>query len=614
MGPMKKSNVVSRMVPVVFEDESLVAVVKPAGVDTGGARDGSAAGLVEWLGAVRPDGETLHVTNRLSRYESGILLLSRNRLEADRIRKELQRGRIELEYIAVVRGRMAKKSLTLSPRGKQPAVKVASSQRPGKARRGVQRRKEDATVMNGTEVYLLEQREDRALVRIRTRLENTHALRALLRGSRLRLLGDRLHELAQKPAAAKQTCLHLARMVRPQGGRERPLVIKAPSPNYAGATRGEFDMERPLLAAAARRLVCLADREIDAYRLLCGDVEDLPGLTADRYGDALILQVQEEGRYEIEQLKRIARWYLETLPVEAVYRKRFVKDRLRADADVLEELTRSRPFLGKALPPVLTIHERGLRFAIRPYDGFSVGLFLDQRDNRSFLRSIAGGKSVLNLFAYTCGFSVAAAAGGATCTASVDVSGVNLERGRENFALNNMILDKPRRSDAIDEGAFAAAPLGDVSVGPDPTASLSTNERARVAAAPLGAPVGASISPHVFVRSGAMDYLRRAGRRGDAYDIVVIDPPSYAHGRRGENRFSVMEDLPKLVASALRVLAPDGRMLVSSNHRRLTLRGLRERIHAAAGGRPYRIEATPPLPPDFAMDRDFAKSMWLRFP
>ena len=100
-----------------------------------------------------------------------------------------------------------------------------------------------------------------------------------------------------------------------------------------------------------------------------------------------------------------------------------------------------------------------------------MGLFLDQRDNRRRIRAQARGKDVLNLFAYTCGFSVAAAAGGAASTVSVDLSPKALEWGRANFALSHL----------------------------DP-------------------------SDHQFIKSDAFDYLRRAARQGKRFDIIILDP------------------------------------------------------------------------------------------
>ena len=110
---------------------------------------------------------------------------------------------------------------------------------------------------------------------------------------------------------------------------------------------------------------------------------------------------------------------------------------------------------GEAAPPQFPVHENGLSFLVRAYDGFSTGLFLDQRENRRRVRELASGKRVLNLFAYTCGFSVAAAAGGAAQTVSVDASVKHLESlierlGRYGTPTTSVILSSPVEARAVD--------------------------------------------------------------------------------------------------------------------------------------------------------------------
>lgn len=565
------ASLLRRLVPLVYESDRLAVVVKPAGVDTGDARDGSTTGLVESLSALYPDGGRLFASNRLSRYESGLLMLATSRAEADRIRAELQRGRIELEYVAVVRGRMPKKTLTLAGVPAKATGKVAH--RAGPRTGAAQRRPRPP---GATVVTLLEQADDRALVRVQTRLENTHALRAALRGAHLRLVGDALHSLARKRASPAETCLHLVRVVCPIPGRKDPLIFKAPPVAFGAALRGEMDVERPLRASLVRRIACLIDPDLDCYRLLSGDAEDVPGVVVERFGNTLVLQLQGNEPALVEQGRRIAKWYMRALDVQAVYLKLFVKGGA-SSADLHEEHASPEPFLGKAMPERVAVSERGLKFWIYPYDGLNVGLFLDQRENRARLREAAAGKEVLNLFSYTCGFSVAAALGGAKRTVSVDVSTKNLERGRENFALNNVRLVEP----SGDAGGVESGPL--------------------------------SPGAHRFFRAGAMEYLARAARKGERFDVVVIDPPTFAHGRRGEHRFSIMEDLAELIQRASAVLRSPGLMLISTNHRRMSHRDLRERLRRGAADRQYEIVDTPSLPPDFVIDRDFAKSMWIRF-
>lgn len=153
--------------------------------------------------------------------------------------------------------------------------------------------------------------------------------------------------------------------------------------------------------------------------------------------------------------------------------------------------------------------EQYLAYAIDFAAGYSVGLFIDQRENRRFVRQLKPRK-LLNCFAYTCSFSVAAASIGAL-TVNVDLSKKSLERGRENFALN----------------------------------SLPTNE-------------------HKFIADDVMTVLPRLARKGERFDIVILDPPTFSRSHRGRT-FQVENDYEQLLTAALEVAERDGRILISTN-------------------------------------------------
>ncbi len=150
-----------------------------------------------------------------------------------------------------------------------------------------------------------------------------------------------------------------------------------------------------------------------------------------------------------------------------------------------------------------------MRYGIDFEAGYSVGLFIDQRENRRFVREIAPG-SLLNCFAYTCSFSVAAATVGAR-TVSIDLSKKSLARGKENFALN----------------------------------SLPTND-------------------HRFLADDVMEVLPRLGRRGEKFDVIILDPPTFSRSHRGK-AFQVEQDFETLLLAALEVAERDGKILLSTN-------------------------------------------------
>ena len=153
--------------------------------------------------------------------------------------------------------------------------------------------------------------------------------------------------------------------------------------------------------------------------------------------------------------------------------------------------------------------ENHLKFGIDFGAGYSVGLFVDQRENRRFVRQ-SKPKRVLNCFAYTCSFSVAAASVGAR-TVNVDLSKKSLERGRQSFALN----------------------------------SLSTDG-------------------HQFIADDVRPVLRRLERRGEKFDMIILDPPTFSRTKGGK-AFHVEKDFEELIAAALEVAEREARILLSTN-------------------------------------------------
>jgi 23S rRNA (cytosine1962-C5)-methyltransferase len=140
----------------------------------------------------------------------------------------------------------------------------------------------------------------------------------------------------------------------------------------------------------------------------------------------------------------------------------------------------------------LVAHENGLKFEIRPENGLSVGLYVDSAGLRAWVREHARGKTVLNLFAYTCGFSVAARAGGATRVLNVDRSRKVLDWGERNHELNGM-----------------------------------------------------SVERRDFVAGDAFEWIKRLSKKGEQFDLVVLDPPSFATSAK--SRFSAAKDYAGLV-------------------------------------------------------------------
>ena len=222
---------------------------------------------------------------------------------------------------------------------------------------------------------------------------------------------------------------------------------------------------------------------------------------------------------------------------------------------------RAAPVLlaGDAAAPLLTVvEENGMRFGLDFAAGYSAGLFIDQRANRALVRR-GGAKKMLNTFAYTCSFSVAAALGGAE-TVSVDLSKKSLDRGRENFALNGLETAVENR--------------------------------------------------HRFYADDVLDVLPRLARKGETFDTIILDPPTFSRGHKGR-KFQVEHDLETLLLAALALAAPRAKILLSTNCTRLTRRALETIARYALKGvrRTADFHTEAPLP-DIPADAG-AQTLWL---
>lgn len=227
-------------------------------------------------------------------------------------------------------------------------------------------------------------------------------------------------------------------------------------------------IRRRLAAAIARRAELAQDPDTNAYREVHGESDGLPGLIVDRYAGTRVAQLLSAGAEHwrstiVEALQQL-------MPAGAIYE--------RSDAPVrtLEGLPlRSQALVGE--PPSAPVHirEAGLEFAVDLVGGQKTGFYLDQRDHRSRLRAELRLGAVLNCFAYTGGFAVAALAGGASSVLSVEESAEAIGLGRANVALNGFT---PERAEWLQGDVFAA--------------------------------------------------LRKLRDRGETFDTIILDPPRFA--------------------------------------------------------------------------------------
>ncbi|MGN6505993.1 MAG: class I SAM-dependent rRNA methyltransferase [Tepidisphaeraceae bacterium] len=329
------------------------------------------------------------------------------------------------------------------------------------------------------------------------------------------------------------------------------------------------DVRSLFAAALARRQPLIASGQTQAFRAFSGQPDGIDGVFVDVYGPGATLIVYE-GRsprtFDPAQAAADVLQVLQPLGVTSIYLKPFAKDRSRLGGEMPDIVTQPEPLAGVALPEALLIRENGYTLETRLYDGFSTGLFLDQRDNRAFVRDyvarLTGPEqpAVLNTFAYTCAFSVAAAMGGAVTT-SVDVSARYLEWGKRNFLHNHL---------------------------------------------PVTLPEGSTAAPHRFARMDTFEFFTYARRKNLRYDLILLDPPSFGSGskKKGIRPWSAESDYARLIREAAALLRPKGVVFASTNTQALCRPGQLEREITKGLGRPPRWVDLPAAPLDFSREAD----------
>jgi 23S rRNA (cytosine1962-C5)-methyltransferase len=440
---------------------------------------------------------------------------------------QFERRTVRKTYVAGVTGWPAK-------RDRETLRDALAPDRDGRMR--VVSARDRAAVQAVTRVQVLARRGDRAMLELELETGRTHQARVQLAHAGAPIAGDG----AYGGAAASRMMLHATALGLEHPATRKPMRVQAPLPPEFDAwlNRGEGPeaiyrdagaLNRALDRALERRWGFgrsdAGPRPTTAFRLVNEEGDGLPRLAVDVYGSWLVAQLypssprageaggRPAGPWADKEVREGLLDRLHALGFDGVYLK--VRPR---QANVLadtrrEDLAPRLPVRGAAAPDDLPIFEESMPLLVRLGDGLSTGLFLDQRVNRRRVREMAAGARVANLFAYTCAFSVAAALGGAERIVSVDASVSALERGRANMT-------------------HAGVPPSDA---------------------------------HTFVADDAFTWLARAGRRGERFDLVVLDPPSYSSTKRG--RFVADSDYGSLAAAALAVLAPGGRLLACTNHR-----------------------------------------------
>ncbi len=543
---------------VLFEDADLIAIHKPAGVPSQAAQPERPDDVVTRLRlflAAR-DGVKdpyLGVHQRLDRDTSGVMLFTKRPDVNAALARQFEGRTLAKSYLAAVRGwNPRQRELTLDDHlrkgdGGRMEVVAARSQGPmrGRSRPGVRPAARPANVgLAGsqravTHVTVRTQKEDRALLELRLETGRTHQARVQLANARAPIAGDPLYG----GPLASRLMLHAARLEleHPRSGKRLDLQDPAPPDMADWVARGDrgdavYDdlaaLDRAIGLAVERRwglgqsaLRDAVAERTTAFRLVNEEGDALPGLAVDVYGEHLVAQLYVGGVWEEAARRERVLDRLHALGFDGVYLKLRPKQSNVLVDTRRDDLAPALPVRGEPAPPDVEIREEGVPYRVRLGDGLSTGIFLDQRPNRRLVREQARGARVLNLFSYTCAFSVAAGLGGAIRTVSVDASVVALEWGRTNFEAAGITLAK----------------------GPD--------------------------AVHTFVAEDVFAWLARAATKSERFDLVIVDPPSYSSTKK--RRFVAESDYGELVAMVAKVLTPQGKVVACCNHRGLSRSKLR---------------------------------------
>lgn len=239
--------------------------------------------------------------------------------------------------------------------------------------------------------------------------------------------------------------------------------------------------------------------ETTAFRLFNGEGDLLPGLVCDIYNDVAVLQFDGQGPSEFWNPKEVADWLLQNAGVETVIEK------TRRNQERTIAHIGGRAFAGADDANVI-VKENGARFKVNLEKGQKTGFFLDQRDNRFYIRSRAKDLNVLNLFSYTGGFSISAGLGHAARVVSVDISRGAIETANENWLLNEL---EPSKQEGVAADVFE------------------------------------------YLKSGAA-----------SWDHIIVDPPSMSHSE--ERREIAVQKYTDLFAIAAKKVKPLGELSLSS--------------------------------------------------
>ena len=542
---------------LVHEDDDLLVINKPAGFNTHAPAPHAGQGLYEWLRDHEPRWASLAIIHRLDKDTSGLILFSKSDLANRSLTGQFTGRSVRKTYLfATDRSVAWRDRVVESHLARQGARRVSDTQRSdAKAARTRFRRLPDPEWLPGLVKKLPHDALHGPLTawEARPMTGRTHQIRAQAAEQGLPIFGDSLYRGSRAP----RLHLHAAALELRHPRTGQPVRFEAACPFRETAW-------------TALRKALIDPEETDAFRWVHGASDGWRGWYVDQLNHCLLSQAESElngpQRRLLEDLVRAPG----ARDGSAVYHKRLLRKVRESSAQEASP----RHELGTEMKDPFLVRENGLQFEIRLEEGYSTGLFLDQRENRrrllnghvcpgfSLPRADGGRAALLNTFSYTCAFSVCAARHGYVTT-SLDLSRKYLDWGRRNFVHNQL----------------------------DP-------------------------GEHDFIFGNAMEWMRRLARKGRRFDVVLLDPPTFSKSKTG-GLFRAEKDYALLVSLAAELLVPDGVLFASCNAARLEPAAFLAMVRQGVEQTRRRIRQSHyvPQPPDFPVTRAepaYLKTFWAR--
>ncbi len=502
---------------LLHDADGMVVVAKPAGAPSQSPESEHREDLPFRLGrlfAARGQRDYVGVHQRLDRDTSGVIAYARDEAANRFLAAQIEGRRATKSYIAAVKGwrggaRTLEHHLVKGAHGME-----VTSPRDKRGKLAI------------SHVEPIERDGDRALLHVRIETGRTHQIRVQLAHEGAPVAGDPIYG----DAAAPRLMLHAWKLAFDDG-----RAFEAPLPGsfrrwLRGKERVDYGdraaIDEALRDAMERRWglahAASAEAPTTMFRLVHGEGDGLPGLTVDVYDDHLVASLYDDAAPHEDAVLDA----LHALGFAGVYVKRRPKQASTIVDPRREDVAPAEASRGISAPSRSVGWENGARFVVSLGDGLSTGIFLDMRDARRRVRQAAKGRRVLNLFAYTGPFSVAAAMGEAANVLTVDVAAPALATCEASFDAN----------------------------------ALAT--------------------PHRLVKTDCFVFLDKAVQRGERYDLVICDPPTFATTKR--TRWTSGKQWVELAEKCFAVTERGAIVLLCTNDARLSAEHFRRFVRDGA--------------------------------